>query len=305
MSAVGRNVGIVLVEYHSQGMVADRARHAERFGCSVVVADNSGSYDGPGTKVDTGGNVGFGAGCNRAVSALPAEIDVVVLQNPDATIMDADLGRLVGWVRRGWAAVAPGLVTPEYRPHGFRVPTLLREVPLVAREVAQRKWPGAGRHLVRPRRTPPPSGSQAAEPAYVEGRFGSGAFLALDRAWWDIVGGFDEHYFLYAEDLDLWTRLERAGGRVGFLPSVVVVHRASTGSPASVARRTVLRWIGRELWFERSGRDWRLARALHRQAVRLLPAEADEVLDIVKSAFGQELGPADTLARVRDAVLDP
>jgi N-acetylglucosaminyl-diphospho-decaprenol L-rhamnosyltransferase len=59
----------------------------------------------------------------------------------------------------------------------------------------------------------------------------SGAAVWLRRAALDAVGGWDEGYFMYAEDLDLCWRLRAAGWRVVYEPggSVVHLHALSTG----------------------------------------------------------------------------
>jgi GT2 family glycosyltransferase len=44
------------------------------------------------------------------------------------------------------------------------------------------------------------------------------------------VGGFDEAYFLYYEDVDLCRRLRAAGRQVIFAPAAEVVHAAQRAS---------------------------------------------------------------------------
>lgn len=56
----------------------------------------------------------------------------------------------------------------------------------------------------------------------------SGAFLMMNRASFDRVGGFDERYFLHVEDIDLCHRTRKAGGQVYFVPSAAVMHYGST-----------------------------------------------------------------------------
>jgi N-acetylglucosaminyl-diphospho-decaprenol L-rhamnosyltransferase len=38
------------------------------------------------------------------------------------------------------------------------------------------------------------------------------------------IDGFDEHFFLYGEDLDLCLRIRKSGWIIGFIPEAVVVH---------------------------------------------------------------------------------
>ena len=52
----------------------------------------------------------------------------------------------------------------------------------------------------------------------------SGAAVWLRREALDDIGGWDERYFMYMEDVDLCLRLRRAGWRVEYLPSGEVVH---------------------------------------------------------------------------------
>jgi N-acetylglucosaminyl-diphospho-decaprenol L-rhamnosyltransferase len=46
----------------------------------------------------------------------------------------------------------------------------------------------------------------------------------LRRAALDSVGGWDDHYFMYVEDVDLCWRLRRIGWRVAYEPAGVVTH---------------------------------------------------------------------------------
>lgn len=292
-----RRAAVVLVEYRSDGLVAERADEALAAGCRVVVADNSGTYNGAGAVVDPGGNIGFGAACNLAVGSLDADVDVLVLQNPDATIAADDLATLVSAVRDGWAAVAPGLLVVKRRPYGFAVPSPIREVAITAREVMRTRARSASKRtpsaLERSRESN--SGVVVQRP----GRFGTAALLVLDREAFDAVGGFDEDYFLYAEDLDLWHRLERTGHRVGFMPGISAVHAEAGGSSASVVRRTALRWVGRDLFAARyQSRWWPWYRLLHRVAA-LTVRSTDPMVVAVRRGYAAQRDPGSILADIR------
>jgi N-acetylglucosaminyl-diphospho-decaprenol L-rhamnosyltransferase len=54
--------------------------------------------------------------------------------------------------------------------------------------------------------------------------FASGAALVVRRDAWERIGGFDERYFMYGEDLDLGLRMWLSGHRVGMVPSARVEH---------------------------------------------------------------------------------
>jgi GT2 family glycosyltransferase len=53
------------------------------------------------------------------------------------------------------------------------------------------------------------------------------------------IAGFDERYFMYVEDVDVCTRLWKAGLKVMVCPSAVVIHEARHASRRSWAH---LRW---------------------------------------------------------------
>lgn len=299
---VRSRTALVLVEYHSGGLVQERARDGLAHGLVVVVADNSGSYVGPGLVVPMEGNVGFGAACNAAVAALPPDVDVLVLHNPDASIPIEDLDRLIDSVRSGpWVAVAPALRTrTELRPQGFAVPGLLRELALVPIECFGLRTPQLLAYQSRFRRGGRERAVSDHRPVASTGRFASAALLVVSREAFESIGGFDERYFLYVEDLDLWERLRRESGPVGFVSSLVADHDAGTGSRAPDTRRTLLRWLGRELFAEKTTGTWRWHRLLHRMGALSLTSD-DHIAQFVRRGLRSSSGPATLLGEVRAA----
>ena len=69
-----------------------------------------------------------------------------------------------------------------------------------------------------------------------------GAALAIRRVAFDAVGGFDEAYFLYSEEVDLSRRLADAGFETHYAPVTIVVHRggASTRQRGETVRRDLI-----------------------------------------------------------------
>jgi GT2 family glycosyltransferase len=64
----------------------------------------------------------------------------------------------------------------------------------------------------------------------------SGSCLLARKEALDAVGGFDEGFFLYEEDVDLCLRLRRAGWGVLFTPAAEVVHHLGRSMEADPAR---------------------------------------------------------------------
>ena len=58
----------------------------------------------------------------------------------------------------------------------------------------------------------------------------AGMFMLFDVTAFRSIGGFDERYFLYYEDVDICCRLRLAGLGLRYCPTVTVVHDAQRGS---------------------------------------------------------------------------
>jgi len=62
-----------------------------------------------------------------------------------------------------------------------------------------------------------------------------GAALAIRREAFEAVGGFDESFFIYGEEMDLCYRLREANWSVHFAPVTTVIH---VGGASTDQRRT-------------------------------------------------------------------
>ncbi|CAN5311078.1 hypothetical protein BH11ACT3_BH11ACT3_24370 [soil metagenome] len=148
-------------------------------------------------------NVGFGAGNRLGIDIARREgASTFLLLNPDACLAPEDLLRLL---RRSHAnpteLVAPLVVRPDgtsfselqdlYLADGRLRASRVRSAEVIDSEVIQ--WV-------------------------------SGACIAISEQLWDEVGGFDDDYFLYWEDVDLSARVWRSGGKVRVDTTVIAVH---------------------------------------------------------------------------------
>ena len=72
-----------------------------------------------------------------------------------------------------------------------------------------------------------------------------GGFLLLRRAMLDELGGFDEGFRLYGEDIDLQYRAMRAGWERWYVPAAVVRHdHQAVTDRRFLTRRTLWHWAG-------------------------------------------------------------
>jgi GT2 family glycosyltransferase len=78
-----------------------------------------------------------------------------------------------------------------------------------------------------------------------------GACLLIRREALDVVGFFDEEYFIYSEEVDLCTRLNHAGWDLYWVPNAEVIHFGGQ-STQQVAEEMFLRlYEGKILYFRK------------------------------------------------------
>ncbi|MBA2360721.1 MAG: glycosyltransferase family 2 protein [Actinobacteria bacterium] len=180
--------------------------------------------------------VGYAANANRGIAETAAPL--VVVCNPD-TAAEANAVSILS----GFAEAHPrcGVAGPELRhPDGSLNPS-------------RRRFPTVGGTIVR--RTPLRrflGGTQRAhyglderpvEPA--EADWLLGGFLLLRREMLQELGGFDEGFRLYGEDIDLCYRAAKAGWERWYVPPAKVVHRhAALTDRRILTRRTLWHWRG-------------------------------------------------------------
>jgi N-acetylglucosaminyl-diphospho-decaprenol L-rhamnosyltransferase len=191
----------------------------------VVVVDN-GSRDGsvasvtrafPSTRVvDAGVNLGYGAGANRGIAATAAP--VVAVCNSDIEVRPGTGAAMLARfdLEPDLAALGPRIDNPDgtHYPSARSVPSTRDAVGHALLGAIHPRNPFTRRYRqldVDPGR-----------PRDVE--WLSGAAMWLRRSAIDSIGGWDEHYFMYGEDVDLCWRLRRLGWRVGYEPRGHVTH---------------------------------------------------------------------------------
>jgi N-acetylglucosaminyl-diphospho-decaprenol L-rhamnosyltransferase len=211
--------------------------------------------------VRTGANLGYGAGANRGLAATDAEF--VLISNPDVSVHPGALTALMAAFGDDptLAIAGPRILNVDGTryPSARRFPslavaaghTLLGLLAPQNRFTARYRMAELDPAVSSPGRpVPPPGGPDRAGPDRdvpghgVPGHGGPGdggpdqggpgtrvpvdwvsgaCFMARHRALKDL-GGFDESYFMYLEDLDLCWRAHRAGWGVAYVPSAAVTH---------------------------------------------------------------------------------
>lgn len=224
-------IDVVVVSYNSAPHVRACVEPLSSLdGIDVVVVDNA-SVDAslatiadlPVQTIARRENGGFAVACNEGWQAGSAAY--VLFLNPDATIDEASLQALAAVLERrsDVGAVAPRIEHPD-----GSLAHSLRRFPTVRSTFAQalflhRVFPHAswsGELIVDPQAYERPCSPEWA----------SGACLLVRRSALVELGGWDEGFFLYGEDVDLCRRLHDAGYEIRFEPAARVVHHEGASS---------------------------------------------------------------------------
>ncbi|WP_263729269.1 glycosyltransferase family 2 protein [Cellulomonas sp. SG140] len=224
-------VRVVCVVYHpgpELARFADGLRTASSRPFELVLVDNGDDQtvsravaDEHGARlVVPGRNLGYGAAAN--VGAMDATAEWLVVANSDLEWPAGSLDRLldVAAAHPEAGAVGPALLNTDgtVYPSARELPSLTQGV---GHAVLGRVWPG----------NPWTRAYQARqETVGVQRAAGwlSGACLVLRRRAFEQVGGFDEDYFMFFEDVDLGERLGAAGWVNLYAPQVAVTHIGGT-----------------------------------------------------------------------------
>jgi GT2 family glycosyltransferase len=263
------SVAVVIVTYNSRTDIERCLRsvipHDAGAGpAEVVVVDNASTDDTVAHVTTTWPTVrvvalqdnrGFSAANNVGIRATTAPL--VLLLNPDTVVPPGAIDALAAHLLAapGTGIIGPRLVDAQGTPELSFGPMIspwgeLRQKLRLAG--ARRGWRVAQQAIAR-------LTSCAGTRDWV-----SGACLLIRRDALDAVGGLDERYFLYTEDVDLCASVRRLGYAVQFDPSVTVTHlrgqSAATNPLTDRLRRQSQvafyekhhpRWVGLLRWYLR------------------------------------------------------
>ena len=233
-------MAVAVVNYNTREQLrACLASVLEDDGHDVVVADN-GSTDGslemlrdeyPTVRVIVNrANPGYGAASNAAIAATSS--DYVLLLNSDAILQPGALDALCSHLD---THPRSGLVGPRLLNVDGTLQRSVHQFPSPLVTLLDYSWVGLVVGHVPGLRTlylASDSHRVAKRVPWV-----TGAALAIRRAAFDAVGGFDPAFFMYYEEVDLSYRLAAAGWETHFTPSANVVH---VGGASTSQRRDAM-----------------------------------------------------------------
>jgi N-acetylglucosaminyl-diphospho-decaprenol L-rhamnosyltransferase len=165
---------------------------------------------------------GYGAACNRGARAASGG-HLLILNNDldfDTDFVSPLLAAITSETRAAMAGPGLRFRDGRYQPSYGAHPTLRTEQRERARQRLARD--AAGARIL----------AEEAESARVVDWL-TGAVMLIRREAYEEVGGFDERYFFYFEDVDLCTRLRAAGYTMLYRPEIRVTHFGGGSSPQS------------------------------------------------------------------------
>jgi len=230
---IKKRISIIMVSYFTGAslMEAVAAVLADQDIFELIIVDNGNTASARGRLwalankqrrvriVQGHGNIGFGRGCNYGAKITKG--DYLLFLNPDAVIENgaamamADCGERLTkpWITGGNLQTEHGVEQRGSRREALTpISSLISFTPLHRLPNLQ------SMHL----ETQDLPDRPTAMPIV------SGACMMTDRESFELLGGFDEYYFLHVEDIDICRRAEQMGGDVYFVPNAKVIHYGST-----------------------------------------------------------------------------
>ena len=226
-------LSIIIVNYNvclflEQCLLSIQAA-SENLTTEIIVVDNN-SSDGSCEMVknkfpevllvENSINVGFGRANNQGVSVANGEYVLIV--NPDTVIAEDALLNVVAFAdnKKDVGAVGVKLIdgTGNFLPESKRnIPTL---------KVAIQKIYGNSKNYYA---------------SHVEDNKNSkvdiltGAFMLIKRKVYELVGGFDDTYFMYGEDIDLSYKLIKHGFQNYYIGTTTIIHYKGESTVKDIA----------------------------------------------------------------------
>ena len=226
MSDAAHDVAAVVVNYNAGHYLTDCVRSLRGEGVETIVVVDNASVDG---SLDTLAeadsavqlvrlprNVGYGGAANRGVATTTA---------PYALVLNADTVAEPGLVKGLVAALERdtqlGIVGPRLDNEDGTLYPSVREFPKLGDAIGHAFLVDLvpNNRFTRRYRMLDWDHREARRVDWV-----SGAGFLVRRTAFDAVGGFDEAYFMYLEDVDLCWRLGRAGWYAAYEPTVGLMH---------------------------------------------------------------------------------
>lgn len=215
------DLSIIIVSYnsanHLPGLLSSIKSSKDKLRKEVVVVDNASSDDSIKVAkahplkpkvIVSNQNQGFSKGVNLAMKHSSGKY--ILLLNPDTRVIGDAINKLYSFAltKNNLGAVVPRLLNSDGKPQAsvYKLPTILNAIKKDFLGIKN----SFGKYL-------PSNSTQIVEVAVMA------AFLT-PRSTYEQVGGLDERFFLYYEDVEYCRRLKNLNLPIYYLPSAKIKH---------------------------------------------------------------------------------
>lgn len=157
--------------------------------------------------INTGKNVGYGAGCN--VGARMAKGEILCFLNPDTILLNENIGKLLRQFKKDSkiGLIGPKLISGENKVQWWCAGKELTPGSIILNNLGYKRDKKIWESQVP-----------------IECAWVSGAALFIRKDLFDKLDGFDEKFFMYFEDIDLCKRARMADYKVLYYPDFMIKH---------------------------------------------------------------------------------
>jgi N-acetylglucosaminyl-diphospho-decaprenol L-rhamnosyltransferase len=225
----GTEIACVTVSFHSTDALLDlfaSLRTSDAPIAAIQVVNNAVDDDlavvraeADVTVIEPGTNLGYGGAVNYAASRLDDSFGWILVANPDAVLQPDTIPSLLAV-----AAETPraGALGPKLTDAAGLVYPSAREFPALRTGIGHALF--ANRWPANPWSRRYRGEGRAITESFRETGWLSGALLLLRREAFDEIGGFDDAFFMYFEDVDLGRRLGDSGWSSIYVTSATAIH---------------------------------------------------------------------------------
>ncbi len=241
------DISIIIVSWNVRDLLRNCLRSIQQQAAilgrqiEIIVVDNA-SDDGtvgmlqnefPGVRVIANSeNVGFTRGNIQALAVARGRY--FFLLNPDTELRPNALARLITFAD---ANPHVGIIGPQLCYGDGSLQSSRRRFPTLATAFLEstklQQWSPRNRTLTRYYMLDT-SDDERQDVDWV-----NGSAMFVRREVYDQIGGFDEGFFMYSEELDWCYRAKRAGWYIVYLPTAQVTHYEGKSSDQVVAKRDI------------------------------------------------------------------
>jgi len=245
-------LSIIIVTYNSAKYIRECLQSISQtmgeLKSEIIIIDNNSTdqtlelvqYSGNLHIIKNDSNMGFAAAVNQGIEQ--SQGDLILLLNPDTETEKNSLQKLINFIQsdRKVGIAGSRVLNPDKTLQYSigRFPTVINliidRIPFL----------------------------NTIFPAYFERRhrkyqnvqypdWAAGPYLLIKREVIEKVGGFDEDYFMYMEEVDLCYRARKAGWRTAFCPDAEVIHYDLGKSEKNRYNKTIYQRLGLLLFFKK------------------------------------------------------